>query len=327
MTAHGTTRLVRVNDLRVYFGARERPARAVDGLSFEVHAGETVALVGESGGGKSVAALALARLNPEPPAWYAGGQILFRGRDVLTMGEGDLRRLRGRGMAYVFQEPAQALNPVLTIGRQIREALDLHDPSPSSPGQVRRLLEKVDMADPDRVAASYPHQLSGGMQQRAVIAMALACRPELLIADEPTTALDVTLQAQILKRLAALRDEFGMAILLITHNFGLVAELAERAYVMYAGTLVESGPVEAVLEHPAHPYTRCLLAAVPRLDGRRVGHTPPLRGQVPSPVEWPAGCRFHPRCPLAQPVCAEQAPNMEPVGPGHEAACPFWRAS
>jgi peptide/nickel transport system ATP-binding protein len=272
--------LLEVSDLRVYFGSSARPARAVDGISFDVRAGETVALVGESGCGKTVTALALARLVPEPPGWYAGGEVRYLGWNVQALGQSDLQRLRGGEIAYVFQEPADALNPLFTVGAQVAEAVRLHQDhggtasrrrgTPPSTlasenggasyrepaeekAQVMDLLQKVGLPDPASLLKAYPHQLSGGMQQRVMIAMALACRPKLLVADEPTTALDVTIQAEIMDLLARLQAELRMAILLITHNLGLVARIAQRVHVMYAGRLVESGPVREVLDRPAHP--------------------------------------------------------------------------
>lgn len=329
--------LLEVRDLRVYFGPAMRPARAVDEVSFDVRAGETVALVGESGCGKSVTALSLARLVPEPPGWYAGGEVRWCGRDTLALGSVDLRRLRGGEIAYVFQEPADALNPLFTIGAQVMEALRLHRRRGVPPSNAEsknggasyrepaiEWLGKVGLPDPQVLLKAYPHHLSGGMQQRVMIAMALACRPKLLVADEPTTALDVTIQAEIMDLLARLQAELGMAILLITHNLGIVARIAQRVYVMYAGRIVESGPVRDVLDHPAHPYTRALLEAVPRLTGSRA-RVAGLPGSVPDPSEWPAGCRFHPRCGKAQPVCREKPPELQAAGEGRSVVCHFWR--
>jgi len=257
--------LLQVRDLRTYFGRKDHPVRAVDGVSFTVGQGETVALVGESGSGKSVTALSLARLLPASQAYHAGGEIVFGGRDVLAMGDAELRALRGADIAYVFQEPGSSLNPVFTIGYQIAEAVRLHRPDVDARGETLEWLGRVGIPEPETRFDSYPHQFSGGMQQRVMIAMALACRPKLLVADEPTTALDVTIQAQILKLLAKLQRELNMAMLLITHNLALVAQNADRVYVMRAGEIVESGPTEQILRRPQHPYTQALLAAVPRL--------------------------------------------------------------
>ncbi|MBP7829779.1 MAG: ABC transporter ATP-binding protein [Kiritimatiellae bacterium] len=316
--------LLEVRDLRVCFGPAARPARAVDGVSFQVGAGETVALVGESGCGKSVTALSLARLVPEPPGWYAGGQIRYAGEDLLQQPSAGLRGVRGREIAYVFQEPADALNPLFTVGAQVMEAIRLHRHHEDAPAAAVALLGKVGLPDPAALIKAYPHQLSGGMQQRVMIAMALACRPKLLVADEPTTALDVTIQAELMDLLARLQAELGMAVLLITHNLGIVARIARRVYVMYAGRLVESGPVREVLDHPAHPYTRALLDAVPRLTGSRA-RVSGIAGSVPDPSDWPTGCRFHPRCPRAQAVCRERMPADEEAGAGRAVACHFWR--
>ena len=316
--------LLEVRGLRVCFGPADRPARAVDGVSFRVDAGETVALVGESGCGKSVTALSLARLVPEPPGWYAGGEIRFVGTDLMRLRPAGLRGVRGREIAYVFQEPADALNPLFTIGAQVMEAIRLHRPDEEAQSIAASLLEKVGLPAPEALMRAYPHQLSGGMQQRVMIAMALACRPRLLVADEPTTALDVTIQAEIMDLLQNLQAELGMAILLITHNLGIVARIAQRVYVMYAGRIVESGPVRNVLDHPAHPYTRALLDAVPRLTGSRA-RVSGIAGSVPDPADWPAGCRFHPRCPRAQALCRERLPAVEEAGPGRSVACHFWR--
>ncbi|MFH0909438.1 MAG: ABC transporter ATP-binding protein [bacterium] len=266
MTAE-ITALLEVRDLRTYFGRKDCPVRAVDGVSFTVGQGETVALVGESGSGKSVTALSLARLLPATQAYHAGGQIVFGGRDVLAMGDADLRALRGADIAYVFQEPGTSLNPVFTIGYQIAEAVRLHRPEVDARKETQEWLGRVGIPEPEQRFDAYPHQFSGGMQQRVMIAMALACRPKLLVADEPTTALDVTIQAQILKLLSALQRELNMAMLLITHNLALVAENADRVYVMRAGEIVESGQTEQILRRPQHPYTQALLAAVPRLRG------------------------------------------------------------
>lgn len=324
MNASRSTPLIDVQDLHVYFGSPARPVRAVDGVSFSLYEGETVALVGESGCGKSVSASALARLVPEPPGFYAGGRILYRDTPVLDLPDASLRDLRGNAISYIFQNPGASLNPVFRIGYQIAESIRLHRPSSNVNREVFTLLEMVGMADPERAARAYPHELSGGMQQRAMIAMALACRPRLLVADEPTTALDVTIQAQILALLTRLQKELGMAILLITHNLGLVAGIAERVYVMYAGRMVESGLTENVLRRPRHPYTKGLLAAVPQLQGgpdRLQG----IEGVVPNPAHWPAGCRFHPRCPLRQQLCTESEPGAYTVSDTHYSRCHFWQ--
>ena len=316
--------LLEVSDLRVHFGRGAHPARAVDGVSFSIAEGETLALVGESGSGKSVTALALANLVAQPPGYYAGGRVVYAGSDVLAMNSRDLRALRGGGIAYIFQEPASSLNPVFHVEYQLREALRLHRPESATAEECRALLHCVGLPDPGKVAHSYPHELSGGMQQRVMIAMALASRPRLLVADEPTTALDVTVQAQILQLLSSLQKQFGMAMLLITHNLGLVAAVAHRVCVMYAGRIVEAGPVESVLHRPAHPYTRALLAAVPRLEGTE-GAVQGIDGSVPDPRELPPGCAFHPRCAFARDVCRTSEPVEEPSESGRCVRCHFWR--
>lgn len=316
--------LAHIKDLHVHFDSDGEPVRAVDGIDLTIGHGETVALVGESGCGKSVTSLALARLVPEPPGIYAGGEVLYEGADVLRMDQDALRDLRGNKVSYIFQDPSASLNPVFRVGYQIGEALRLHRKQVRVRDEVVQLLRMVGIADPEARADAYPHEMSGGMQQRAMIAMALACRPKLLVADEPTTALDVTIQAQILDLLGSLQQQLGMAILLITHNLGLVAGVAHRVYVMYAGRIVESGPTEEVLSRPRHPYTKGLLEAVPRLSGsgeRLVG----IEGVVPNPAQMPAGCRFHPRCPMRQPVCTEKEPELERVSEGRASRCHFWQ--
>jgi ABC-type dipeptide/oligopeptide/nickel transport system ATPase component len=265
MTADTDKALVDVQGLQVHFGPASDPVRAVDGVDFQIFPGEIVALVGESGSGKSISALSLARLTPEHAARIIGGKIIFHGLDVLTLHPSELRKLRGARISYIFQEPATSLNPVFTVGWQIGEAIRLHRKGVNVKAEVGNLLAAVGLPDPARIAQSYPHQLSGGMQQRAMIAMALACDPELLVADEPTTALDVTVQKQILDLLMELRAKRGLSILLITHNLGIVANVADRVYVMNAGKIVESGETKTVLRTPRHDYTKKLLKAVPRL--------------------------------------------------------------
>ncbi|MBI4024425.1 MAG: ABC transporter ATP-binding protein [Verrucomicrobia bacterium] len=262
--------LLEVQNLRVTFATEEGEVKAVDDISFSIENGETVALVGESGSGKSVTALSLARLVPAPPARHDGGRILFEGRNLLDMTRRELQELRGGKVAYVFQEPSTSLNPVFRVRNQIAEAIHLHRPDVTDvKAEIRKLLELVGIRDALRVMEAYPHQLSGGMQQRVMIAMAIACRPLLLVADEPTTALDVTIQAQILDLLRELRRKLGMALLLITHNFAIVSNLADRVLVMYRGKIVEQGASKEVLRNPRHPYTRALLACIPRLGSRQ----------------------------------------------------------
>ena len=318
--------IVEVDELRAYFRSEAGPVRAVDGVTFKVRQGRTVALVGESGCGKSATALSLCRLNPEPPGYYAGGAIRYRGVSVLEMPAYELARLRGAEIAYVFQDPATSLNPVFRAGEQIAESVRLHRRGANPKAEVMRLMSLVGLPDPAHRARAYPHELSGGMQQRVMIAMALACNPQLLVADEPTTALDVTIQAQILELLASLQERLGMAILLITHNLGLVADIAHEIHVMYAGRIVESGPAESVLSRPAHPYTHALLAAVPRMGGmteRMAG----IEGTVPHPARLPSGCKFHPRCPHARPLCRNQEPEIANVDSEHTVRCHFWQST
>lgn len=319
-----TTRmaLLEISGLSVEFRSGDSWVRVVDELDLRVEAGETVALVGESGSGKSVTALSIARLLPTPPARYAAGTIRLDGRDVRGMSPRELQRVRGGVVGYVFQEPAAALNPVMRVGSQIRESLRWHRPEAANSAEVIRLLQRVGIPAPEARAADYPHQLSGGMQQRVMLAMAIASQPRLLVADEPTTALDVTIQAQILELLRELKDQLGMSLLLITHNLALVGDLADRVAVMYSGQIIEESPARELLRQPWHPYTRALVEAIPRL-GVRTERLLAIPGTVPSPGAFPSGCRFHPRCPMAQPTCRELAPQLLEVAPGRSVRCPF----
>jgi peptide/nickel transport system ATP-binding protein len=314
--------LLEVRDLAVSFTGPEGVARAVDGIDLTVEEGETVGLVGESGCGKSVTALSLLRL-VEPPGRIAhGSSVRLEGRDLLALGAKEIRAVRGNHVALVFQEPLSALNPVLRVGAQIAEAIRAHETVSRSTARWRavEMLGAVGIPDPAHRAASYPHQLSGGMRQRVLLAMALACHPRLLLADEPTTALDVTIQAEILELLDRLQRKLGMAVLLITHNLGIVAERTRRVYVMYAGQIVEEAATERLFAAPAHPYTEGLLAAIPRLEERRA-RLRAIPGQVPPASAWPTGCRFHPRCPFAWERCREATPPLLPVAEGHRARC------
>jgi peptide/nickel transport system ATP-binding protein len=317
-----TAPLLEIRDLKITFRTEGGFARAVDGLDLTVGVGETVALVGESGCGKSVTALAVLRLVEPDGSVALGSSVRLEGRDLLALPLSELRAVRGNHVAIVFQEPASALNPVLTIGYQIAEAVTTHEKVTKKEAWRRavEMLEAVGIPDAATRATSYPHQLSGGMRQRVLIAMALVCRPRLLIADEPTTALDVTIQAEILELLKDLQRRFGMAILLITHNLGIVAETCERVAVMYAGQIVEEAPVAELFARPAHPYTEGLMAAVPRLDARRE-RLASIPGQVPPATSWPAGCRFNPRCPFAWDKCRAEAPPLLDVASGHRARC------
>lgn len=315
--------LLEIQNLQIDFGRSPKALRAVDGVSLSLDAGETLGLVGESGSGKSVTALSIARLLPSPPASYAGGRILLEGRDVLQMNSGELRSIRGGFVSYVFQEPAASLNPVFRIGHQIKEALKLHRPSAATDAEVVRLLKLVGIPAPEARIKSYPHEMSGGMQQRAMIAMALAPQPKLLVADEPTTALDVTIQAQIIELLERLRRHLGMAILLITHNLGIVGDIADRVAVMYAGQIVESAPARELLKRPLHPYARALMNSVPGMDTDTARLTA-IQGAVPQLGAFPTGCRFHPRCPHVRPECSGKSPELKEVEPGRWVRCPFW---
>jgi oligopeptide/dipeptide ABC transporter ATP-binding protein len=320
-----TEPLLELRDLQTHFNTEDGIVRAVDGVSFELYAGQTLAIVGESGSGKSVTSLSILRLLPKPHGRIVGGAIRFRGRDLLALSEDEMRRLRGREIAMIFQEPMTSLNPVFSCGDQIAEVLELHEKLPRSQARARavELLQLVGIPEPAQRAREYPHQLSGGMRQRVMIAMALACKPAILIADEPTTALDVTIQAQILELLGRLRRELGMAVLFITHDLGVVAETAERVAVMYAGQVVEYGDVVPLFAGPGHPYTAGLLASLPRL-GRRSERLRVIPGGVPDPADFPEGCRFHPRCPIVQERCRRELPALEALADGRRVRC--WRA-
>jgi oligopeptide transport system ATP-binding protein len=317
--------LLEVRDLRTQFHTDDGVVRAVDGVSFGLRAGETLAVVGESGSGKSVTSLSIMRLVASPPGRITGGQVLFRGRDLLAIGEAEMRAVRGREISMIFQEPQTALNPVHTCGAQIAEVVETHERLDRRAARSRavEMLRRVGIPAPEQRADEYPHQLSGGMRQRVMIAMALVCRPAVLIADEPTTALDVTIQAQVLELLRRLRGEMGMAVLLVTHDLGVVAENADRVAVMYAGQVVESAAVGDLFARTLHPYTAGLLASLPRL-GDRSERLRVIPGGVPNPARFPSGCRFHPRCPVAQAQCRETEPVLAPLAGGHLVRC--WRA-
>ena len=317
--------LLKISDLRTWFHTHDGLARAVDGVSFEIGESETLGLVGESGCGKSVTALSVLRL-VDRPGRIESGAVTFRGRDLLALSPRDMRKVRGGQISMIFQEPMTSLNPVFTVGNQIAEAIILHQKK--NRAEARRLaiemLERVGIPSPERRVDEYPHQMSGGMKQRVMIAMALVCRPALLIADEPTTALDVTIQAEILDLLADLQREFRMAILLITHNLGIVAGMADRVVVMYAGKVVETAPVDRLFSAPKHPYTRSLFKSVPRLETARQDRLETIEGTVPDPRQWPSGCRFHPRCPSAMERCSVEAPPLVEKQHAHTVAC--WAA-
>jgi peptide/nickel transport system ATP-binding protein/oligopeptide transport system ATP-binding protein len=314
--------LLSVTNLTTAFATSRGEITAIEDVSFSLDEGEILGIVGESGSGKSVTALTIMGLLPQPPARVAAGEVRFAGEVISRLSESRMQRIRGPGIAMVFQEPMTSLNPVFTIGEQVMETIRAHERLPQRVLYARALemLEKVGIPSAARRMADYPHQLSGGQRQRVMLAIALACRPRLLIADEPTTALDVTIQAQILDLMMDLRDEFGMAIIVITHNMGVVAETADRVLVMYAGRIVEEAPVALLFDRPLHPYTRGLLECVPSLDQdheRLVA----IQGTLPDPARRPAGCRFTPRCRFAVPACAAAIPPLAPFDTGHTAAC------
>ena len=317
--------LLEVTDLHTHFATDEGEFPAVDGVSFSVDAGQTLAIVGESGCGKSVTSLSIMGLVPQPPGRIAGGSVRFEGRELIGLPTREMQDLRGNGMAMIFQEPMSSLNPVFTIGEQIVEGLLRHRAISRAEATQRALqvLEKVRIPDPAQRFHDHPHKLSGGMRQRAMIAMALANEPRLLIADEPTTALDVTIQAQILELMHQLQQDTGTAIVLITHDLGVVAQVADEVVVMYAGRVVERAPVQALFNAPQHPYTVGLLGSIPRLHGeaRRLAS---IEGQVPSPLRRPPGCSFAERCPFADARCHREAPTLQHLGEAHHAAC--WKA-
>jgi oligopeptide transport system ATP-binding protein len=315
--------ILEVTDLRTRFHTPEGTVYAVNGISYTLHEGETLAVVGESGCGKSVSVLSLLGLIPIPPGEIAGGSAIYKGADLLKLSEAKLEQYRGQEIGMVFQEPMTSLNPVLTIGRQITESLHAHLPTSREKATERaiELLTAVGIPDAANRLDDYPHQFSGGMRQRVMIAIALACNPKILIADEPTTALDVTIQAQIVELVVDLRERWGMAIIWITHDLGVVAGLADRVLVMYAGFLVEKADVDDLYDDPRHPYTMSLLAALPRADRRRDHRLASIPGAPPSLLVEPQGCPFAPRCQLAIERCRTENPSLTQVGPGHEIAC------
>ena len=315
--------LLEIEDLRTQFFTSAGTVQAVDGITYNVDEGETVAIVGESGCGKSVSALSILRLIPNPPGEIVSGGIRFMGKDLLAMSDKEIREVRGRDIGMVFQEPMTSLNPVLTIGRQLTETLEHHlgVSNEQAMDRARELLGLVGISDADRRLAQYPHHLSGGMRQRVMIAMALACEPKLIIADEPTTALDVTIQAQILELMKDLTHRLGVALIIITHNLGVVARYANRVNVMYAGKIIERGNAMDIYHNPRHPYTLGLLRSVPRLDQPRGERLIPIEGQPPDLTKLDGGCAFRPRCTFATERCAESIPPLETVSEGHLAAC------
>ncbi|WP_095205124.1 ABC transporter ATP-binding protein [Mesorhizobium carmichaelinearum] len=318
--------LLDVRDLETHFYGDESVTRALGGISFQVKRGETLGVVGESGCGKSVTALSILRLLPKLTAKTVGGEVRFGGRDLLKLSEREMRGIRGNRIAMIFQEPMTSLNPVYTVGHQIAEAVQIHTKATKSEAMAKaqELLRLVRIADPERRVKNYPHEMSGGMRQRAMIAMALACSPELLIADEPTTALDVTIQAQILRLVVELKERTGTAVMFITHDLGVVAETCQRVIVMYAGRIVEQASVVDLFARPSHPYTQGLMRSVPDRRRGRQRRLPEIPGIVPSLREPIVGCSFAPRCPFAIDICREKTPILRDVLPGHGAAC--WRA-
>lgn len=314
--------LLEVKDLKTYFYTEDGVVPAVDGVSFSLNRGETIGIVGESGSGKSVTSLSVMRLVPYPPGRITGGEIIFEGEDILGKTDEEMRHIRGNEISMIFQEPMTSLNPVFTVGDQIMEAIILHQNVGKREAQVKavEMLQRVGIPSPERRIRDFPHQMSGGMRQRVMIAMALSCNPKLLIADEPTTALDVTIQAQILDLMMDIKREFGTSIMLITHDLGVIAETVDKVVVMYAGKIVESTDVISIFQKPMHPYTEGLLGSIPKVneDCERLST---IEGAVPNLFNMPSGCRFHPRCDYAKNICREHEPHLIDVDFGHEVSC------
>ncbi len=316
--------LLKVENLKTYFFLTDGIAKAVDGVSFTIPRGKTLGMVGESGCGKTVTSLSILRLIPEPPGKIVEGKIFFKQTDLIQLSRKQMRSIRGNHIAMIFQEPMTSLNPVFTVGDQVAEVFQVHRKMKKREAlqEAIRMLELVKMPSAKDRAKEYPHQMSGGMRQRVMIAMALACDPDLLIADEPTTALDVTVQAQILELMEGLKEQFESSILIITHDLGVIAETADIVVIMYAGMIVESADVDVLFGHPLHPYTTALMKSIPRIDEIRRGKKlAVIEGNVPDPVDYPAGCRFHPRCPLMTPECIAAIPEMRELEPNHFVRC------
>jgi peptide/nickel transport system ATP-binding protein len=315
--------MLEVNNLKTHFRTQDGLVKAVDGVSFSLEAGETLGIVGESGSGKSVTALSIMQLNPKPPTEYPEGEILFEGQNLLETSDKRMQVIRGNDIAMIFQDPMTSLNPVYTVGNQIREAIRIHQNLSKGEAQEKtvQVLRDVGIANPERVAKEYPHQFSGGMRQRAMIAMGLSCNPKVLIADEPTTALDVTIQAQILELMVDLQEKYGTAIIMITHDLGVVSQLADKVMVMYAGRAVEKATTDEVFYDPLMPYSWSLLRSLPRLDVAGGVRLLPIEGTPPSLIFLPKGCNFSPRCPFVKDECHEIDPALEEKKPGHRAAC------
>ena len=319
--------LLEVNNLQTYFFTRGGVVKAVDNVSFVMNAGETLGVVGESGCGKSVTALSVMRLIANPPGKIVGGEINFNGENILEKNQNELTELRGNKIAMIFQDPMTSLNPVFTVGYQIAETVKRHRKDVSNDQAWKRAIEMLDLvriSDPKRRAKNYPHEFSGGMRQRVMIAIALSCNPQLLIADEPTTALDVTIQAQVLELMKGLSQEFNTAVMLITHDLGVVAGTCQQVNVMYAGHIIESAPVKQIFETPAHPYTVGLLQSIPRLHESRGSRLTPIAGQPPDLSNPPVGCPYAPRCPKVQNRCRQERPELMPVGRGEQVAACFY---
>lgn len=316
--------LLKVENLKTYFFLTDGIAKAVDGVSFTIPKGKTLGMVGESGCGKTVTSLSILRLIPEPPGKIVEGKILFKQTDLIKLPRKQMRSIRGNHISMIFQEPMTSLNPVFTVGDQVAEVFQVHRKIKKREAlqEAIRMLELVKMPSAKDRAKEYPHQMSGGMRQRVMIAMALACDPDLLIADEPTTALDVTVQAQILELMEGLKEQFESSILIITHDLGVIAETSDIVVIMYAGMIVESADVDVLFGHPLHPYTTALMKSIPRIDEIRRGRKlAVIEGNVPDPVDYPAGCRFHPRCPLMTPECIAAIPEMRELEPNHFVRC------
>jgi oligopeptide transport system ATP-binding protein len=315
--------MLEVNNLKTHFKTQDGVVKAVDGVSFSLEPGETLGIVGESGSGKSVTALSIMQLNPRPPVEYPEGEILFEGQDLLEVSDKRMQAIRGNDIAMIFQDPMTSLNPVFTVGNQIREAIRIHQNLSKSEAQEKtvQVLRDVGIANPERMVKDYPHQFSGGMRQRAMIAMALSCNPKVLIADEPTTALDVTIQAQILELMIGLQEKYGTAIVMISHDLGVVAQIADKVTVMYAGRAVEQGTTDEIFYDPLMPYSWSLLRSLPRLDTAGEVRLLPIQGTPPSLIFLPKGCNFSPRCPFVKDECRDVDPDLEEKKPGHTAAC------
>ena len=320
-----TEELLRVENLKMHFFTRDGVVKAVDGVSYTLNKGETLGVVGESGSGKSVTAMTIMRLVPMPPGRVVEGDVIFKGQSLIKMSDAEIRKIRGNRIAMIFQDPMTSLNPVYRIGHQIAESLILHKGMSKHDANARavELLDLVGIPNPASRAKDYPHQFSGGMRQRVMIAMALSCDPDILIADEPTTALDVTIQAQILELMEELQQRTGTAIIMITHDLGVVADVADKVMVMYAGRPVEFGTLEEVYYSPMHPYTWGLMDSLPRHDMTEKGELCPIKGQPPSLIHVPSGCAFHPRCPYAKAICRTKVPEFREIEGTHGAACHF----